>query len=239
MYKVGSAVRADLSRLKRQFPQLSDTETFKLIDLKEFCIQQGVINRDQGGSLDVLLKKAAHKYISKDPNLRRCEDWEISPLRNDLVEYAALDAYASRVVYEEAAKLTPPLQVSTETQPGTRVTLFTQADSGIPAAHGTIADPQPQTHNRIRVKMPAKSRLLLNIDQVIVPAAAATLHLLPGNRKGRNKAGTWTLGELQQKSIQPNGVFQLVAPVSHLRFYEEPVVAEKAIRTNVVCSGLW
>ncbi|KAJ2911982.1 hypothetical protein MD484_g8432, partial [Candolleomyces efflorescens] len=95
IYKVGSAIKADFSRLKKQFPQLAGQGASNLVDLKEFCIQQGVIDRKKAGSLDALLKATHKKFLSKDGALRVCDDWEIRPLRQDLLQYAALDAYAS------------------------------------------------------------------------------------------------------------------------------------------------
>ena len=216
VYKVGSAIKADFSRLRRQFPQLAEYASFNLIDLKEFCIQQGVIERARAGSLDALVEKTTHKYLSKDETLRKCEDWEQHPLRQDLCLYAALDAYASQLVYQEALKRTPPARISGKTPPGTRVTLFTQ-NGGLPAAHGIISDPQPKSSfNGVRVNVPTNSRLLIDINDVVLPTAAATLHFVPGRRESRNKAGTYTLGELRSSGLLPSGAFRMVAPVNLL-----------------------
>ena len=43
VFKIGSAVKADLTRLKKQFPQLAGQSSFTVIDLKEYVIQRGVI----------------------------------------------------------------------------------------------------------------------------------------------------------------------------------------------------
>lgn len=224
VYKVGSMIKQDIGRLRRQFPQLGlETGTLNLIDLRELCIRQGVIKRGQPGSLEALLKTTTKKYIPKDDALRRCDDWETYPLRQDLLNYAALDAYASRVVYEEAQRRTPPVLIDANSPPGTRITLYTQADGGFPAAHGTISDPQPSSFNGIRVKTPSCSRVLIDIDHVIMPSAAATLHTVPDRHTSRNKAGTYTLRELQDMSVRMHGMkFQVVAPVSHLCPFEEP-----------------
>ncbi|KAJ2916235.1 hypothetical protein MD484_g4176, partial [Candolleomyces efflorescens] len=211
VYKVGSAIKADLTRLKKQFLQLSDHKSFKIVDLKDFCIQQGVIERKGAGSLDVLLAKLLNKYLSKDETLRKCDLWELHPLRDDLRQYAALDAYASRLIFEEAQKRTPPIRVTSKTIPGTRVVLYTE-EGGFPAAFGSIADSPPAAFQGVRVKTPSGGRVLIEIDKVLLPSAGATLHLLRSGSRGRNKAGTFTLSQLQKSSGTPDGKFRMVAP---------------------------
>ncbi|KAJ2920858.1 hypothetical protein H1R20_g16236, partial [Candolleomyces eurysporus] len=206
-------------------------KTFNLVDLKEFCIQQGIVERKRGGTLDGLLKETHNKYLLKDETLRRCDDWELYPLRRDLLCYAALDAYASLLVFEEAKKRVPPTRITSDTAAGTRVVLYTQ-EGGFPAALGKIADSPPATFQGVRVKVPSGGRVLISIDEVLLPSAAATLHFLPGKRSGRNKAGTYTLSQLQNASGSAAGTFQMVALVSHLDLYDPqtaPVVAQREV----------
>ncbi|KAJ2922273.1 hypothetical protein H1R20_g14824, partial [Candolleomyces eurysporus] len=220
VYKVGSAIKADFTRLKKQFQQLADQKSFKLVDLKEFCIQQGVIERKRSGSLDALLEKTTHQYLPKDEHLRKSDDWERSPLRQDLAMYAALDAYASRIVFEEAQKQTPPSQVTRDTPPGTRITLYTE-DGGLIAAHGTISCSQPASFMGVAVETSTRGRLLIDINEVVIPSAASTLHLLPPGKSSSNRAGTYSLSELQviAGAQPPSRKFQMVAPTSHLRVH--------------------
>ena len=104
MLKVGSNIKGDFTRLKKQFPlQLRMGEPAAgLVDLKQLCIQHGIIerSRSQSGTLDALVAKVLGKYLPKDASVRMCELWEENALPQDLKLYASLDVYASRLVYE-------------------------------------------------------------------------------------------------------------------------------------------
>jgi hypothetical protein len=43
VFKIGSAIRGDITHLKHQFLQLAATLFFNIIDLKEYCINHGII----------------------------------------------------------------------------------------------------------------------------------------------------------------------------------------------------
>lgn len=217
---MGSAIKADFTRLSKQFSaQLSGHPSFKLIDLKEYCIQQGALERNRPGSLDVLVEKVIGSHLHKDEGARCCDDWETHPLRDDLRAYAALDVYASLAVFQHAQKLTPPIRITNATPPGTQVTLFSD-DGAFPVAHGTVSE--CQTFKGIRVKVPSNNRLVITVDQVLMPSAAATLHRLPGTRGGRNKVGSYSLQQLQSAapSRAPNSSapFDMVVRVENLQF---------------------
>jgi hypothetical protein len=153
-------------------------------------------------------------YLSKDEGLRKSEDWETREIRPDLLQYAALDVYASRIVFEKATEIAPLATVDSNTPLGTRIILLLQ-EGGAPAAYGKIAETQPVSLGHVRVKVPTKSRLVVDIDHLLVPSASAILHLLPGEKRGKAKAGTLTLGQLRDMSASP--IFQVVASVSHLK----------------------
>jgi hypothetical protein len=218
VFKIGSSIKADFTRLKKQFSQLEKQRSFNIIDLKEYCIRRGVIPRKGSGGLDILLEKTAGMYLCKDENLRRSEDWESREIRPDLLQYAALDVYASHIVFERVTVIAPQATVDADTAPGTRIILLLQ-DGGAPAAYGKVADTQPTTLGHVRVKVPTKSRLVVDIDHLLVPSASAILHLLPGERHGKAKAGTFTLGQLRDMS--GSCIFQVVASVSHLKLDTE------------------
>ena len=80
MFKIGSAIKGDLTRLKKQFPQLASQTSFATIDLKEYAIQRGVIQRKDPGGLDSLVEKVLGKYLPKDDTVCKSEDWEARTL---------------------------------------------------------------------------------------------------------------------------------------------------------------
>ena len=222
VFKIGSNVKGDLSRLKHQFMQLKHQTSFNSIDLKEYCTQRGIIPRKAHAGLDVLLEKACGKYLSKDENLRMCEDWEMRELRSDLLQYAALDVFASRVIFEKASECTAPAKIDNLTPPGTRVVLLVQ-EGGIPAAYGKISDLQPPSWGGIRVRVANKNRALVRVDSLIIPSAAAILHRLPARDPGKTKTGSLTLKQL--KDASNSTTFHVVAPISHLQLDTRDLVS--------------
>jgi len=211
VFKIGSAVKADLTRLKKQFSQLAGQTSFNTIDLKEYAIQRGVIGRKQSGTLDILAEKLLGMFLSKDESIRRSDQWEVSQLSDSHIQYAVLDVVASRCVFQKASEIAPLEYVQHSSPPGTRVGLHIQ-EGGEVVAYGTIAEVQPPALGKVRVKVPTKSRLVVNVDTVLVPSAAAILHL----QKGKTKAEALTLGQLQAASA--SSPFQMVSPISLLTF---------------------
>lgn len=84
--------------------QLKSQTSFNYIDLKEYCTQHGIIPQKAYACLDILLEKTCGKYLSKDDNLQMCEDWEMCDIRPDLLQYAALNVFASWVIFEKASE---------------------------------------------------------------------------------------------------------------------------------------
>lgn len=185
--------------------------------MKDYCARRGLIPRQGTASLDVLLEKTTGQFLSKDRNIRQCNDWETRSLHPDLVQYAALDVYASRAIFDEASKTAPLPCIESSTPLGTRVVLLVQ-EGGQPAAYGKISLNQPSSFGRVRVKVPTNSRFLIEIDTVLIENAAAILHLLPGTTShgSKTKVNALTLGQLQAASR--TSTFCVVAPLSHLEY---------------------
>ncbi|KAJ7939158.1 hypothetical protein B0H13DRAFT_1850892 [Mycena leptocephala] len=173
VFKIGSKIKGDCTRLQKQFPQLKDQTSFNVIDLKEYSIQRGVVGRKDAGGLDILVEKVLGKHLPKDSEIRRSEEWEVSNLHPDFRHYAALDVFASRMVFEQVTQLAPLDRVKHNTAVGTRVALLVQ-EGGEIAAYGKISAIYTPSFNGIRVTIPTKSRVVVEIDNLILPAVAAT-----------------------------------------------------------------
>ncbi|KAG6867189.1 hypothetical protein C0993_005929 [Termitomyces sp. T159_Od127] len=91
IFKIGVSVQGDLTRLKKQFPQLLHQITFYVVDLKEFCISQDMISHKESDSLDKLVEKVLGVYLVKDDSIQRSEEWEANTLSAEHLQYAALD----------------------------------------------------------------------------------------------------------------------------------------------------
>ncbi|KAJ3505980.1 hypothetical protein NLJ89_g7126 [Agrocybe chaxingu] len=214
VFKIGSSIKGDLTRIKKQFPQL-EQKTLTFIDLKEHCIRRGITKREESGSLERLLEKTVKLFISKNECFRKCDDWERNHLHPDLLEYAVLDVYASRLIFEETLRIIPISQVEFQTAPGTAVTLLAQ-EGGNPIAYGQIADPQPVSWGGILVKTASQNRLLIEVTNIIAPSAVAILHHAPGRRSSRTNVGALTLAQLRDAAPQSSHTM-VVSLVSHLR----------------------
>jgi hypothetical protein len=88
--------------------------------------------------LDSLLEKTVQMYLSKDDTLQKSEDWEARNLRLDLLCYAALDVFASRLVFKKATKVAPLDRVEYDSPAGTQVVVLVQ-EGGEIAAYGKIS----------------------------------------------------------------------------------------------------
>lgn len=78
--------------------------TTTLIELEEFCIAHGIISSQQPGSLDVLCSKSLECYLAKQDALCKNNNWEVAHLSDELIQYAALDVYALRLIFEKASE---------------------------------------------------------------------------------------------------------------------------------------
>ena len=151
--------------------------------------------------------------------IRRSDDWE-HKLSQEQLQYAALDLSASRLIFENATKVALVEKPAINTPAGTRIILLAQ-EGGEPAAYGQIAAFQPTSLAGIRVKVPTKSRLVVEIDTLLKPSVAAILHLAPSteplSRSRRTKSSALTLGQLQASSSLEN-FFMVVTPIMLLEF---------------------
>jgi hypothetical protein len=112
--------------------------------------------KNESGSLDSLVQKVLGLFLSKDDVLRKNDQWEVLPLAQNLLHYAALDVYASYLIFEGVAEMAPFDQVTYSTTGGTRVALLVH-EGGIVAAYGEVADLQPASLGGVQVQVPTKS----------------------------------------------------------------------------------
>lgn len=162
------------------------------------------------------------KYLPKDDAIRKSDVWE-QKLTQEQLQYAALDVFASRLIFENATKVALVEKPTIDTPAGTRIILLAQ-EGGEPAAYGRIAVFQPNSLAGIRVKVPTKSRIVIEIDTLLKPSVAAILHLAPStealsslSRSRHTKSSALTLGQLQASSSLEN-FFMVVTPIMLLEF---------------------
>lgn len=208
-----------MTRLRKQFSELGalPASAFKVIELKDFCIKRGIIARTgESGSLENLLKKLFGIYMNKDDNVRKSEDWEHTSIREDLRDYAAKDVYVSKLIYSEAAKRVPLALVDSNTPAGTRVLVAVQED-GQTVARGRVSAMQPKIFEGIRLAVPSHNRILIDIEEIVVPSASAILHVAPGCHADKTQAGVYTFGQLDDIAKSKNSPLRVVTFINHLK----------------------
>lgn len=140
--KAGSNIRNDRTLLNQDFNvNLADHQEF--VDLAAHAIQHGVISHRMNlhDLVNVVLKRA----ISKDNRVRRSVWSSRNGLSNEQVQYAALDAYASVLVYAVVEATGDPVHRPAprkqELVGGQRVYLYTHDRSTKLATGTVVVDP--------------------------------------------------------------------------------------------------
>lgn len=98
VFKVGSRLHGDLTRLRNQFPDLGSPSN--VIDLKTYCEDRSVIRKAKSAGLASIAAQVLNAYLPRDHGPRNSED-ELPKSNKD---YAALDVHTSRLVFAEASK---------------------------------------------------------------------------------------------------------------------------------------
>ncbi|KAJ7861486.1 hypothetical protein B0H13DRAFT_1900460, partial [Mycena leptocephala] len=223
VFLIGSAIKGDLTRLKKQFPQLLDC-TSNIIDLKQFAIRRGVIKKNASGALDTLAEKVLGVYLPKYATFRKTDEWETDlTKRPELLNYAALDIFASRLIFEKLREIAPLDLVQHDTPAGTPIALLVH-EGGEIAAYGRSASSQPSNFAGVRN---GPTRVLIVIDLVLLPSAAAILHL---DSSSTAKSGALTLSQLQLRSGSP--VFQILSPLALPQFDRRAEVASGPVTNS-------
>lgn len=107
IWKVGRLIEGDVKKLKKGCPS-SRINYQGIHDLavlaKEQCVYCGIKNI----SLADLCARVLHKRLSKNVSERTSNWWSNPQLTTTQIRYAALDAYASRRIFEVLASLNAP-----------------------------------------------------------------------------------------------------------------------------------
>ncbi len=128
------------------------------------------------GSLDALVKKTLGKYLSKDDMFQKSERWEDAKLSSNLIQYAVTDVFASRHIFETILKSPCIKNVTADTPASSRVALLVQEGDDI-VVYGKIAANQVLPFKGVHVKVPNQNQVIIDIDILLKPLAAAILHV--------------------------------------------------------------
>jgi len=174
--------------------------------------ERGVASTANVGLLDLCASVIKH-FLAKDSDIRISSSWDLIPLPESHISYAALDVYATWLVFKALTSSEPitGTGVDTLTPGGTAVSLFS-ADGARIIAHGQILPDCPSKFNGVNV---TKTRVLIVVNTVIVPGHLVSNDLLPGKE------------DLPLSSFSPTP-FQLLCKAKHLQIRDMTGQTEEA-----------
>lgn len=149
-------------------------------------------------------------------NVRESEDWELPTLPKMHSDYASLDVYASHLTFGTASKVPKVNCITVEMPAGTPVTVLS-GDGTQEIAVGTIRADRPFKLDGVVVRTKVNSRLVIQVEEVLMPSAAAVLYL-PSITVGRREGLSGRERKASTKLLREFGhpPFLLVVPCSCL-----------------------
>lgn len=225
IFKIGRNLKADITRLSKQFPTLG--EPTNVVDILSICRDRNLLNPVKSTSLTSIAAQVLQIHLDKDIGPRQSEEWEYSKLSAPQITYASLDVYVLKQIYLEASKVKLVEKVTVDTAGGTEVTLLS-GDETHPIALGIVDLSQPITFCSIPVKTSTRSRLLITIQKVIMPEASAILYI-PSKAAGKQAGLTEKQRKASAQTLAEFGPppFKLVTSISSLRLGH--VIAEHSL----------
>ncbi|KAK0472637.1 hypothetical protein IW261DRAFT_1570727 [Armillaria novae-zelandiae] len=206
------------------------------INLKDYAIQRGAIHQKESGSLDALVEKTLERYLPKEDAVQKGEHWEDGKLRPDLIQYAATDVFASCCIFEKLSESPLLNNVTIDTPAGSCIALLIQEGGDI-IAYGKISADQSSPFKGVHVKVPNRNCVVIDIDTLLKPSAAAVLHIdhsiscHAASKNSRTNLGAFTLGQLQEASMSSS--FSMVATTSLLIFDNHNVHDADAMESTI------
>ncbi|KAJ3081332.1 hypothetical protein HDU99_005967, partial [Rhizoclosmatium hyalinum] len=162
---VGASIKGDITRLEKHYSNVM-ADNINYLDLSESAVSRGYTV--QSKSLDMLTRQFCKFGLAKDSRVR-LSNWTLGKkLTKQQLHYAALDAYASRLVHENiVAKRDPRSEpIPDSLQPGTKVFVFTKSDAEC-VARATIVEYSEPKWGPLQLKTASKQRVVIKLDEVL------------------------------------------------------------------------
>ncbi|KAJ7895035.1 hypothetical protein B0H13DRAFT_2339037 [Mycena leptocephala] len=166
--KVGRSVAADLKYL--QVASNTPVPFVGAVDIARFATDRLAVTSTKIGLAD-LCAKILGKRLNKNVSERISTAWEREQLSEAQLRYAALDVYACRCIYDSLSHIPIPSPLPPAAPVGTSVLLF-NADRTRLLTRGKISATEG-SYDNINI---TSTRSLVDITEVIVPAAIITTH---------------------------------------------------------------
>ncbi len=171
IHKAGHAVSTDLKYLQEACN--SATPFVGAVDLARLAKERHII-KAATASLEDLSAIVLSKCLNKNVSEHTSTAWENDVLTEQQIMYAALNAYASLLIYDALMDIPVPAPLPSDPSIDTPVMLFADNTDNKLIAYGTISPHSTEsTFNGINL---TKTRIVLDINKVLVPGAIVTTH---------------------------------------------------------------
>jgi hypothetical protein len=153
----------------------SSTPFTGALDLARFAKERLVVSNAKAGLAD-LCAATLQKRLPKNTPARISTRWEGDQLSDDMVQYAALDAYASLCIYQRLLQIHPPKPLPEELDASLEIVLYHDDLSRV-IARGHISEhflsDKPKQYDGIQI---TAKRILITVTEVLVPGAIIKAH---------------------------------------------------------------
>ncbi|PBK90587.1 hypothetical protein ARMGADRAFT_1032577 [Armillaria gallica] len=143
------------------------------VDLARLAKERHIIKAETASLEDlsaIVLSKCLNKNVSECTSTA----WENDVLTEQQTMYAALDAYASLLIYDALMDIPVPAPLPSDPSIDTPVMLFADNTNNKLIAYGTISPHSTKsTFDGINL---TKTRIILDINKVLIPGAIVTTH---------------------------------------------------------------
>lgn len=173
--KVGCHIQADLTRLFKDcgFSSERDQAFAGALELGALAKSRNLVQR-ANTSLADMLAATRRLFLPKEESIRVSTAWDDINLPKTHLEYAALDAYATWLVFDAMITTASDEPVTMNTTPGTPIRLWSRNRSTI-VARGFIALDRPKSFKGVNV---TRNRAVVTITSVQVPGYLVRKDLL-------------------------------------------------------------
>ena len=169
--KVGRAPNVDLSYLQQTCN--SSIPFAGGVDLAKMAKERHLITNARSCSLSDLVAVVLHKQLPKNISERISQVWEQETLSDSACDYAALDALASKMIYEQLMVIPIPSPLTEQAAPGMNVLVY-HTDRTRIIATGVIA-PHPPGSCLDGINV-SPTRIVVEVHKVLIPGAIMNQH---------------------------------------------------------------
>ena len=172
--KVGCNILNDRTKLLEDYDLSIPKNTF--VNIAALAVVRKVLTKSM--SLQDLVTQMLGLKLDKPESIRLSEDWTNVPLNVDQVRYAALDAYASILVYWAIFLGQDPIfddYCPAAIKPGCTVNVYDSTGSTV-IAIGVVAEQNSGNYREYRQTV-TNCKAIINVTDILVPCAIIPIAL--------------------------------------------------------------